>query len=135
MRLELVEFKEGAEEGTRGQAEAAQEVRAEDYPLAFLRRRRDLLLLCKTDPHLVLAGQPPRLAEEVDVILVDVGAVPIPAELLRGGRHGENERGGGGTSGGRARRRGAVARKGRRKKMVERGGARESLPLSPSPYL
>ena len=30
MRLELVEFEEGAEEGTRGQAEAAQEVRAED---------------------------------------------------------------------------------------------------------
>ena len=79
MRLELVEFKEGAEEGARRQAKAAQEVRAEHYPPAFLRHRRDLLLRRKTDPHLVLAGQPPRLAEEVDVVRVDVGAVPVSA--------------------------------------------------------
>ena len=84
MRLELIEFEEGAEEGARGQAEAAQEVRAEDYSLAFLRRRRDLLLRRETDLHLVLAGQPPRLAEEVDVVRVDVGAVPVSAVLHDG---------------------------------------------------
>ena len=44
VRLELIKVEEGAEEGARGQTEATQEVRAKDYPLAFLRRRRDLLL-------------------------------------------------------------------------------------------
>ena len=82
--LELIEVEKGAEESARRQAEAAQEVRAEDYLLAFLRRRRDLLLRRETDPHLVLAGQPPRLAEEVDVVHMGVGAVPIPA-VLHGG--------------------------------------------------
>ena len=84
MRLELIELDKGAEEGARRQAEAAQEVRAEDYPLAFLRRRRDLPLRHETDPHLVLAGKPPRLAEEVDVVHMDVGAVPVPAVLHDG---------------------------------------------------
>ena len=84
MRLELVEFEEGVEEGTRRQAKAAQEVRAKDYPLAFLRRRRDLHLRRETDLHLVLAGQPPRLAEEVDVVLVDVGAVLVSAAQHEG---------------------------------------------------
>ena len=84
MRLELVELEPRAEEGAHGQADAAQEMRAEDYPLAFLRLRRNLLLRRETDPHLVCAGQPPRLAEELDVILMDVGAVPIPAVLHRG---------------------------------------------------
>ena len=85
MRLELVEFKEGTEEAARRQAKAVQEVRAEDYPLALLRRRPDLPLWRKTDPHMVLAGQPPRLAEEVDVVRVDVGAVPVSA-VLHGGK-------------------------------------------------
>ena len=33
---------------------------------------------------MVLAGQPPRLAEEVDVVRVDVGAVPVSAVLHDG---------------------------------------------------
>ena len=90
MRLELVEIEPGAEEGAHWQAEAAQEMRAEDHPLALPRLRRNFLRRRKTDLHLVSAGQPPRIAEELDVILVDVGAVPIPAILLRGGRHGKN---------------------------------------------
>ena len=84
VRLELVEFKKGAEEGACRQADAAQEMRAEDHPLALLRLRRDLLRGRETDPHPVRAGQPPRLAEELDVVLMDVGAVPIPAVLHRG---------------------------------------------------
>ena len=84
MRLELVEIEKGAEEGAHGQADAAQEMRAKDHPLAFLRLRRDLLRRRETDPHLVRVGQPPRLAEELDMILMDVGAVPIPAVLHRG---------------------------------------------------
>ena len=135
VRLELIEFQPGAEEGAHWQAEAAKEVRVEDHPLAIPRLRPDFLRGRKADRHFVRAGQPPRIAEELDVILVDVGAIPIPTILLRGGRHGENERGGGGTCGGRARRRGAVARNGKRKKMVEGGGACESLPPSISPYL
>ena len=90
MRLELVKLEPRAEEGAHGQADAAQEMRAEDYPLPLPRLRRNLLRRRETDLHLVRAGQPPRLAEELDVILVEVGAVPIPAILLRGGRHGES---------------------------------------------
>ena len=86
MRLELIEVEEVAEESARRQADAAQEMRAEDYPLAFLRLRRDLLRGRETDPHLVRDGQPPRLAEELDVVLMDVGAVPIPTVLHRGVR-------------------------------------------------
>ena len=48
------------------------------------RLRRKPLRRREMAPHLVRAGQPPRLAEEFDVILVDVGAVPIPAVLHRG---------------------------------------------------
>ena len=81
VRLELIEVEEGAEESARRQADATQEMRAEDYPLAFFRLQRDLLLRRETDPHLVRAGQPPRLAEEVDVVHVDVGAVLVPAVL------------------------------------------------------
>ena len=84
MRLELIEFKKRTEESARWQADAVQEMRAEDHPLAFLRLRRDLLLRRETDPHLIRAGQPPRLAEELDVVLMDVGAVPVPA-VLHGG--------------------------------------------------
>ena len=84
MRLELIEFEEGAEESARRQADAAQEMQAEDHPLAFLRLRRDLLLMREMDPHLIRARQPPRLAEELDVVLMDVGAVPVPA-VLHGG--------------------------------------------------
>ena len=92
MRLELVEFKKGAEEDARGQADAAQEMRAEDHPLALPRLRRNLPRRRKADLHLVRGRQPPSIAEELDVVFVHVGAVPIPAILLRGGRHGENER-------------------------------------------
>ena len=90
VRLELIEFEPGAEEGSHWQAEAAQEVRAEDHPLALLRPRRDFLRRREADLHFVRAGQPPRVAEEVDVVVMDVGAVPIPAKLLYGGRHGES---------------------------------------------
>ena len=37
MRLEVVEFKEGSKESARREAEAAQAVQVEDYPLALLR--------------------------------------------------------------------------------------------------
>ena len=90
VRLELIEFEPGAEEGAHWKANAAQEVRAEDHPLALLRLRRDFLHRREADLHLVRAGQPPRVAEELDVVVVDVGAIPIPAMLLRGGRHGKN---------------------------------------------
>ena len=89
-RLELIEFQSGAEEGAHWQAEAAQEVRAEDHPLAIPRRQPDFLLRRKADLHFVRAGQPPRVAEEVDVVVMDVRAVPIPAKLLYVGRHGES---------------------------------------------
>ena len=84
VRLELVELEKGVEEGAHWKADAAQEVRAKDHPLALLRLRRDFLRRREADLHLVRAGQPPRLAEEFDVILVDVGAVPIPGVLHRG---------------------------------------------------
>ena len=32
----------------------------------------------------MLVGQPPRLTEELDVVLMDVGAVPVPAVLHDG---------------------------------------------------
>ena len=83
MRLELVEVEPGAEEG-------AQEVRAEDQPLALLRLRPDFLRRREADLHFVRGGQPPCVAEEVDVVVMDVGAVPIPAKLFYGGRHGES---------------------------------------------
>ena len=87
MRLELIEFEPGAEEGAHWQAEAAQEVRAEDHPLALLRPRRDFLRRREADLHFVCVGQPPRVAEEVDVVVMDDGAVPILAKLLYVGRH------------------------------------------------
>ena len=89
MRLELIEFELGAEEGAHWKADAAQEVRAEDHPLALPRRRPDFLLRRKADLHFVRAGQTPRVAEEVDVVVMDDGAVPIPAKLLYMRRHGE----------------------------------------------
>src|SRR4051812_37709520 len=76
MRLKVVEFKERAEESARREAEAAYAVQAEDHPLALLRCRRGLLLRRAPDPHVVLAGQTPRPAEELDVLVEDVGAVP-----------------------------------------------------------
>ena len=88
MRLELIEVEPGAEEGAHWQAEATQEVRAEDHPLALLRPRRDFLRRREADLHFVRGRQPPCVAEEVDVVVMDVGAVPIPAKPLYGGRHG-----------------------------------------------
>ena len=87
MRLELIEVQPGAEEGAHWQTEAAQEVRAKDHPLALLRRRPDLLLRREADLHFVRARQTPGVAKEVDVIVMDDGAVPIPAKLLYVGRH------------------------------------------------
>ena len=40
MRLEMIKFKERAEEPARRQAEAPEEMRAEDDALTFLRRRK-----------------------------------------------------------------------------------------------
>ena len=54
-----------------------------DYPLAFLRRRRDLPLRREAYLHVVLARQPSRLTEEVDVVVMNFGAVPCS-----GARHG-----------------------------------------------
>ena len=88
VRLELIEVQPGAEEGAHWQAEAAQEVRAEDHPLAIPRRRPDLFLRREADLHFVRTGQTPCVAEEVDVVVVDDGAVPIPTKLLYVGRHG-----------------------------------------------
>ena len=76
MRLKVVELEEGTEEPARRKAEAAQAVRAKDNPLALLRCRRNFLLRRSTDPHEALAGQASRLAEELDVVLMDVGAIP-----------------------------------------------------------
>ena len=113
--------------------EAAQEVRAKDYPLAFLRRRRDLLLRRETDPHLVLAGQPPRLAEEVDVVHMDEGAVPVPAvlhggeKLARKSAAAEKARPRGGKAAGRSEDwwDGAAARRCRKGKQEEEDGGEE----------
>ena len=76
MWLEMIKLKEGAEEPARRQAEAAQAMRAEDYPLVLLRCRRDLPLRRETNPHVVGTWQPPRPAEEVDMVVMDVGAIP-----------------------------------------------------------
>ena len=76
MRLEMIELKERAEEPACWQAETAQAVQAEDYPLVLLRCRRDLPLRHETDPHEIHARQPPHPTEEVDMFVVDVGAVP-----------------------------------------------------------
>ena len=51
-------------------------MRAEDDPLALLRYRRDLRLWRQADPHEVGIGQAPSLAEELNMVLMDVGAIP-----------------------------------------------------------
>ena len=51
---------ERAEETARRQAEAAQAVRAEDYLLALLRRRRNLPLRREMDPHVIPSETSPR---------------------------------------------------------------------------
>ena len=76
MRLEVVKLKKSTKESARREAEAAQAVRAEDYPLALLRCRRNLSRRRTMNPHEVLAQQAPRPAEELNVVLVDVGAIP-----------------------------------------------------------
>ena len=76
MRLKVVELEEGAQKSARRKAEAAQEVRAEDDPLALLRCRRDLRLWRQADQHEVGIGQAPSLAEELNMVLMDVGAIP-----------------------------------------------------------
>ena len=82
VRLELIEFELGAEEGAHWKADAAQEVRAEDHPLALLRLRRDFLCRREADLHLVRAGQPPRVAEKLDV--APHGRVNLPTHARDG---------------------------------------------------
>ena len=86
MRLEAVELQEGSEEGARRQAKAAQAVRAEDDPLALLQRGGNLPLRRKTHQHVILAGEPTSPAEELDVVVVNFGAVPGAG--AHRGRHG-----------------------------------------------
>ena len=76
MRLKVVELEEVAQKSARRKAEAAQEVRAKDDPLALLRCRRNLRPRRQADPHEVGVGQAPGLAEEFNMVLVDIGAVP-----------------------------------------------------------
>ena len=76
VRLEAVELQEGSEETARRQPQPAQAVRAEDDPLALLRRGGNLPLRRKTHPHVILAGEPMSPAEELDVVVVNFGAVP-----------------------------------------------------------
>src|SRR4051794_19138196 len=85
MRLEVVKLKKSAKESARREAEAAQVVRAEDYPLALLRCRRNLPRRRATNPHVVRARQAPRSAEELDVVFMDVGAVPRARQCHGGG--------------------------------------------------
>ena len=94
MRLEVVEFKESSKESARREAEAAQAVRAEDHPLALFRCRRNLPRRRLTNPHEVLAQQAPRPAEELDMVLMDVGAIPR-ARQRHGRRQGARRRDGG----------------------------------------
>ena len=72
MRLEMVELEERAEKAACRQAEAMDEVRAEDNPLALPRRRRDLPRRRHARLHVAHAGKTPRLTEESDVILIDI---------------------------------------------------------------
>ena len=71
MRLEVVEVEEGAQKSARRKAEAAQAVRAEDDPLALLRRRRDLLRGRQVDLYAVGAGQAPGLAKELHLVFME----------------------------------------------------------------
>ena len=87
MRLEFLELEEGVEEVAHRQAQAAQAVRAEDDPLALLRCRRDLSPPRETNPNEVLAGQPTRLAEEINVVVMDLRTV-LGAGMRRRGRDG-----------------------------------------------
>ena len=138
----MIEVDEEPDEAARRQAKAADEVRAEDDPLALTRRRRDLSLRRHARLHVACAGETPRLAEEGYVILVDVGSVPVSSSLARHGeldeeRRGEEAESGAeqGGSGERARRRrtaaalqcssGGTAAKGRRRRQGRGRGARE----------
>ena len=76
LRQKMIKFKKRAEEAARWKANAAQAVRVEDYSLALLRRRQNLPRQRETDPHKIFARQSPRLAEEVDVVVTDIRAVP-----------------------------------------------------------
>ena len=87
VRLKTVELQERAEEAARRQPQATHKVRAEDDPLALLRRGGNLPLRRMTHPHVILAGEPTSPAEELDMVVVNFGAVPS-AGAHRGRRGG-----------------------------------------------
>ena len=93
VRLEAVELQERSKEIARRQPQPAQAVRAEDDPLALLRRGGNLPLRRKTHPHVILAGEPTSPAEELNVVVVNFGAVPSAgAHRGRRGGGGRNHR-------------------------------------------
>ena len=128
MRLKVVELEEGAQKSARRKAKAAQEVRAEDDPLALLRRRRNLRLRRQADQHKVGVGQAPSLPEELNVVLMNVGTVPRAQQ-----RHGSKMmwRCGGSETGGC----GGSKRKKRGREGAERERVCEPLPLPLLPLL
>lgn len=75
----MVEIKKRAEEADCRQAKSAKEIAPEDDELAGPRCRRDLPRVGKVRPHHRRNGKPPHHAEEVEVAVVDIGAVPIAA--------------------------------------------------------
>ena len=91
VRLEAVELQERSEETARRQSQPTQAVRAEDDPLALLRRGGNLPLQRKAHPHVILTGKPTSPAKELDVVVVNFGTVPSA------GAH-RGRRGGGGRT-------------------------------------
>ena len=116
VRLEPVELQEGAEEAARRQPQAAHEVRAEDDSLALLWRWRYLPLRHGAGAHEVYAREAARLAEELDDVVVHLGAVP------HAGVHG-SRCGGGGRAHHRKR---GVARCGGGKRKKKQEGSKGS---------
>ena len=97
------------------------------FSLALLRRWQDLCLWRQADPHEVGVGQAPSLAEELNMVLMDVGAIPRARQ-----RHGSKtmwRRGGAETGGcgGNERKKG-----GREGAERERVCEPLSLPLPPT---
>ena len=65
------------------QVEAPEEVRPKNDALTFLRRRRNLLRGRNVRPDMAFAGQPPRVAEEGDVVFDDIRAILVAGSLSR----------------------------------------------------
>ena len=76
VRLEVVELKEGAKKTADRQAEAMEEMRPEHDALAVSRRRRDFFRRRGARLNIAWVGQPPCVAQEVEVVLLEVGAIP-----------------------------------------------------------